>query len=556
MSRVGKLAAGAFLSAIGCGCMLLNPPPERAAWIPREAGLYRSQVHRGGGGKYPDNALETFLWCWGKGCTPEADARLTKDGVAIAMHDSRLDRIGANLDPRLVGKDAWEMDWADMRDVDIGSKWGEQYATYRLATMESVFAAMKGHPDRLLYLDEKGAPPKMMAEMSADFGVQEQVFYCSPDWHKVVEWRKYAPKGRSMVWLGSWPNDNSPKSIAKAEAFLDRQLGEMEAFGFEGIDQVQIHVRTDLSKPDPFCPSSDYMRKAIERLHRHGVSVNTVTWTEGDNEEVYLRLWKLGFDHFTSDYPDTMFKVIDGLRLKPFITEPGTMKPYWRKGEHVQGMACAPDAVYLGHQHGIFKYGWDGKFIKHVETPHHTGDIIWADGRIYTSVDVLEGPRPLRSGVVQAYDEDLNLIASKDIPQGVDGICAKDGVLYLGMNNVPELHRVNQIGKMDMRTLEFLGRVDIDYGTDTSWGTQDITCDGENFWVAFYSKVPLAVFDRDWKPVRTLSLDASNGLDYLPKRLQGENPRFGRGRNLHGKNPGYRIDFFEFNGREMIPLTK
>lgn len=58
---------------------------EKPAWIPREKGLYRSQVHRGGGARSrsrPDNSLETFLWCWGYGMAPQADARLTKDGVA------------------------------------------------------------------------------------------------------------------------------------------------------------------------------------------------------------------------------------------------------------------------------------------------------------------------------------------------------------------------------------------------------------------------------------------------------------------------------------------
>ena len=35
---------------------------EKPAWIPREKGLYRCQVHRGGGAKSkPDNSLETFL---------------------------------------------------------------------------------------------------------------------------------------------------------------------------------------------------------------------------------------------------------------------------------------------------------------------------------------------------------------------------------------------------------------------------------------------------------------------------------------------------------------
>ena len=312
--KPGLLRYTAFLAA-AMGTMLYSmaeaADTTKPAWISREKGLYRSQVHRGGGGKYPDNALETFLWCWGHGCTPEADARLTKDGVAIAMHDETLDRISAGLDARLKGVKAKDLTWDDVRDVDIGSKWGKQYATYRMATMESVFAAMKGRPDRLLYLDEKGAPPKMMADMAARFGVQEQTYYCSYDWRKVVEWRKFAPMGRSMVWIGNFPKDNSPENVAKTEAHVKKILDEMAAFEFDAIDQVQIHVRTDLTRSDPFCPSTGFLKTAVKRLHKHGVSVNVVTWTEGGNADVYLRLWNLGFDHFTTDFPETMFQVIE-----------------------------------------------------------------------------------------------------------------------------------------------------------------------------------------------------------------------------------------------------
>ena len=277
----------------------------KPAPIPREQGLYRSQIHRGGGkASRPDNALETFLWCWGLGFAPEADARLTKDGVAIAMHDNNLKRIARGIPPELATKQIRDLAWTDVRDIDTGSYLGQQYSTTRLATMESVFAAMKGRPERLLYVDEKGAPPALIAELAERFGVIEQTYYCSPDWHKVVEWRKVAPKGRSMVWLGAWPKNNSPEEIARCEAFVQKRLDEMAATGFDGIDQVQIHVRTDLSYADPFCPSTPFIRKAIEMMHAHGVSVNGVTWTEGTNAEVHKRMWNIGFDHFTSDYPE------------------------------------------------------------------------------------------------------------------------------------------------------------------------------------------------------------------------------------------------------------
>ena len=283
--------------------------------IPREKGLYRCQIHRGGGyDTRPDNSMETFLWCWGLGFAPEADARMTKDGVAIAMHDDNFRRIGRGISSEFAGRKVKDMTWDEIRDVDTGSYLGPQYATTRIVTMETVFAAMRGRPERLLYVDEKGAPPKVIAELAERYGVIEQTYYCSHDWRKVVAWRRVAPRGRSMVWLGNFPKDNSPENVAKTEAFVQQRLDEMAATGFDGIDQVQIHVRTDLSKSDPFCPSTPFMKRAIALMHKYGVTVNTVTWTEGKNADVHKRLWDVGFDHFTSDYPEFFAEFVKTIR--------------------------------------------------------------------------------------------------------------------------------------------------------------------------------------------------------------------------------------------------
>ncbi len=314
--RMTAIVALSFAAA-GCASGLAG---ETGQWakpepIPREKGLFRCQIHRGGGrDTRPDNSLETFLWCWGHGMAPEADARLTKDGVAIAFHDNILRRVARGIPSELGNKPIKELAWDEIKDIDVGSYLGKEYGTTRIATMESVFAAMKGRPDRLLYVDEKGAPPELIAELANKFGVIEQVYYCSPNWRLIPRWRKIAPNGRSMVWLGAWAKNNSPEEIARCEAYVQKQLDEMAATGFDGIDQVQIHVRTDLSKPDPFCPSTPFIKRAIALMHKYGVTVNTVTWTCGDKIEVYRKLWDLGFDHFTTDYPYTLFDVVDEIR--------------------------------------------------------------------------------------------------------------------------------------------------------------------------------------------------------------------------------------------------
>ena len=170
--------------------------------------------------------------------------------------------------------------------------------------LEPTIPEQEGRLDRSRLLGLSGRQRLAQMELAEKFGVIEQTYYCSPSWRKVVEWRKVAPKGRSMVWLGNFPRDNSPESVAKTEAFVQKRLDEMAATGFDGSDQVQIHVRTDLSKEDPFCPSTPFIKKAIETMHGYGVTVNGVTWTEGTNAEVHRRMWEIGFDHFTSDYPE------------------------------------------------------------------------------------------------------------------------------------------------------------------------------------------------------------------------------------------------------------
>ena len=168
----------------------------------RSEGLFRSQVHRGGGrNTRPDNSLETFLWCWGHGVAPEADARLTKDGVAIAFHDTTLKRIGRGFSAEIANVPVGELNWREIRDIDTGSYLGDEFSSTRIATMESVFAAMSGRPNRILYLDEKGAPPEMMAEMAKKYGIEKQIYYTSPNFRLMERWQKVVPGGLGMVWI-------------------------------------------------------------------------------------------------------------------------------------------------------------------------------------------------------------------------------------------------------------------------------------------------------------------------------------------------------------------
>ena len=299
----------AALLAVTAGCTSKDAVP------PQGTELFRCQVHRGGGrNTRPDNALETFLWCWEHGVAPEADARLTKDGVAIALHDPILRRVGRGISPELAERPIKELNWAEIRDVDTGSYLDPKYSSTRIATMDSVFAAMAGHPERLLYVDEKGAPPELIAQLARKHGVERQLYYTSPRFQLMARWQEVVPGGLGMVWLGTWPKTNSTETVAKADRFLEDTFAKMEAAGWKGISQVQIHIRTDLSRPDPFCPSTDCIRRSIELLHSKGITVQAFTWTCGADKDVLRRIWALGFDNFATDDPLVLFELLPELK--------------------------------------------------------------------------------------------------------------------------------------------------------------------------------------------------------------------------------------------------
>ena len=122
--------------------------------------------------------------------------------------------------------------------------------------------------------------------------------------------------GISIGSFGGWPKENTPESVLKANKFLEDSLDRMEASGWKGISQIQIHIRTDLSRQDPFCPSSDCIRKAIRRLHDRGITVQSFTWTEGANKDVLRKIWKLGFDNIATDDPLVLFELLPELGAK------------------------------------------------------------------------------------------------------------------------------------------------------------------------------------------------------------------------------------------------
>ncbi|MBQ7189772.1 MAG: hypothetical protein IJR99_10190 [Kiritimatiellae bacterium] len=271
--------------------------------------LKHSLIHRGDGVGRPDNTMEAMLYTWAKGYTPECDARYTKDRVIVAFHDGSLKK-----------KPISQWLWADLREEDVGSYRGKQFATCRVPTWDTIFSAIRENPNRRIHLDYKDVPPEVLAPMVKRYGIEKQVYFITCGYDLIHRWKKALPEGKAMHWmhLGNWGrlNFDSPEALGMAEAHERALFEKAAAENFKDIDNVQLHVQVNYSKEEPFCPRAATLKAWCDRIHAAGVEASICVWKEEANDpKTYKKLWQLGFDSFGTDYPEALYQAIkDGMK--------------------------------------------------------------------------------------------------------------------------------------------------------------------------------------------------------------------------------------------------
>jgi glycerophosphoryl diester phosphodiesterase len=253
------------------------------------------QSHRGAGVLAPENTLEAFDLAWSVGTTPEADLRMTKDGVIVAFHDENFARVVVTEDAALKKKGVVDLTWAEVAALDVGQ--GQ-----RVARIEPVLERLKAKPERRLYLDIKKIDLAKLAELLKAAGVEPQVILASPRHAELRRWKALAPASGTLLWVGG-----------TSEEELARKVEEARATSFADLTQVQIHVRlkkgADLARPDPFTPSDAFLVGLGKELRAKGILLQVLPWGVRD-AKVYARLLDLGVMSFATDHPkDTVAAV-------------------------------------------------------------------------------------------------------------------------------------------------------------------------------------------------------------------------------------------------------
>jgi glycerophosphoryl diester phosphodiesterase len=281
-------------------------PPLKSPWnvrdhIPLEKFIIQS--HRGAGELTEENTIEAFELGWKLNTYPEADVRMTKDGVIVCFHDNDFSRVVKDAPPELAKKGVKDLTWEELSKLDVGSWKGEQFKGRRVLRMADGLAAMKGKPERHLYLDIKNVDLKKLADEVKSAGVEKQIVFTSPKHEQIREWSSLVPGTDTLLWIGGTQE-------AKREA-----IEALKKTNFEGLTQVQIHVRLPsetkekILPGESFTPSRAFLVEMSQELSKRGILFQTLPYGAKD-AGIYKELLDLGLASFATDHPEVTWKAV------------------------------------------------------------------------------------------------------------------------------------------------------------------------------------------------------------------------------------------------------
>jgi glycerophosphoryl diester phosphodiesterase len=251
------------------------------------------QAHRGAGVLAPENSLEAFEIAWKLGVIPEADIRMTKDGVIVSFHDNDFARILPTAAEEMKKKGIKDLMYEEVAKLDIGAWKGREFEGQRIPRMSEIVDVLKKYPKRKIYVDIKNVDFEQLARETQ--GIHHQMILANTKYEEIELWKKTAPKSHTLHWMGG------------TEEQLTERLKRLKENGFRGIDQLQIHVR--INKGGDFEPGESFLRKTGGMLREYGILFQVLPW-EGKEPDVYRRLLNLGVASFATDYPDVTMKAI------------------------------------------------------------------------------------------------------------------------------------------------------------------------------------------------------------------------------------------------------
>lgn len=141
--------------------------------IYKEIEAIQLTAHRGSSRDAPENTISAInLAIQDKADYVEIDVQQTKDGRLVVLHDTNLQRVAG------INQQIWELDWEEVRQLDVGSWFNSKFAAERIPLLEAVIKIAKDKIKLNIELKFNGMNTELATEVVKLVGEQEFAAQC------------------------------------------------------------------------------------------------------------------------------------------------------------------------------------------------------------------------------------------------------------------------------------------------------------------------------------------------------------------------------------------
>jgi glycerophosphoryl diester phosphodiesterase len=268
-------------------------------------GKMRVIGHRGASHVAPENTLTALEKALPGGF--EIDVTRLVDGTVVVLHDQTLERTGRG-NPDLLSRPVHSLSYDDIRDVDVGSWKGPNFAGERVPTLENVMSILEQNPGAHCFVELKcgchldeyvftdvGLPRAAADVVAAARIGKDQLTWISFSLPALLAVKQHSSFPTLLV---AWP-DSEAKAFEIAETAVRN--------GFDGID---LHADPAIVTPGLV----DWMK---EREKKVAVWVMKAPCGE-DNAKVWNAMAAAGVATLTSNMPPEIQEWLGTTELQSF----------------------------------------------------------------------------------------------------------------------------------------------------------------------------------------------------------------------------------------------
>lgn len=243
------------------------------------AGHVLNLAHRGARKQAPENTLPAFRRAAELGADGiELDAQLSRDGIAVIMHDFSLDKTTTGR-----GRVS-DFSLTELKQLDAGCHFSAEFAGTTIPTLEEVFAALG--PVLLINVELKSIAVQ-------DNGLEAEVIRLIENFNL-----------QDSVMLSSF----NPFALQRAH-----QINPKIKRGYLWAPDLPWFMRWKLFRPfaheDMFHPEwQTVSARMVRRTHAKNRLLNV--WTTNQPDDM-RRMIGFGVDAIMTDYPDRLKQVLD-----------------------------------------------------------------------------------------------------------------------------------------------------------------------------------------------------------------------------------------------------